>query len=203
MGCCALLQGIFLTQGLNPCLLYLLHWQASSLPLAQPGKGLQISSPSVTSPFAFSVVFCWTEILNFFFFLLCHLACEVELRPQLWECRILTTEPAGNSQKLLILMKINLLIFSIMANLLINLSLFYITVTAFGVLFKKFCPLPALKSVWIVKDFQQPKQIWEKRTKLEASVFLIVSNYAIKLYWLNAFFTWKILTLQIFFVQCY
>ena len=33
-----LLQGIFPTQGLNPCLFYLLHWQAGSLPPAQPGK---------------------------------------------------------------------------------------------------------------------------------------------------------------------
>ena len=32
-GCHALLQGIFLTQGLNPCLLGLLHWQGHSLPL--------------------------------------------------------------------------------------------------------------------------------------------------------------------------
>ena len=30
--------GIFLTQGLNPHLLCLLHWQAGSLPLAPPGK---------------------------------------------------------------------------------------------------------------------------------------------------------------------
>ena len=33
-----LLQGILLTQGLNPCLLCHLHWQAGSLPLAPPGK---------------------------------------------------------------------------------------------------------------------------------------------------------------------
>jgi len=32
LGCCALLQGI-LTQGSNLCFLYLLHWQACSLPL--------------------------------------------------------------------------------------------------------------------------------------------------------------------------
>ena len=37
-GCHALLQGIFSTQGLNPCLSCLLHWQAGSLPLAPPGK---------------------------------------------------------------------------------------------------------------------------------------------------------------------
>ena len=36
--CHALLQGIFPSQGLNPCLLSLLHWQAGSLPLAPPGQ---------------------------------------------------------------------------------------------------------------------------------------------------------------------
>ena len=33
-----LLQGIFLIQGSNPCLLYLLNWQVGSLSLAPPGK---------------------------------------------------------------------------------------------------------------------------------------------------------------------
>ena len=37
VGCHTLIQGIFLTQGGNPRLLYLLHWQAE-LPLAPPGK---------------------------------------------------------------------------------------------------------------------------------------------------------------------
>ena len=36
--CDALLQGIFMTQGSNPCLLCLLYWQAGSLPLAPLGK---------------------------------------------------------------------------------------------------------------------------------------------------------------------
>ena len=40
MGCHFLLQGVFLTQKLNPHLLHLLHWQAGSLPLAPPGKPL-------------------------------------------------------------------------------------------------------------------------------------------------------------------
>ena len=31
-------RGIFLTQGSNPCLFHLLHWQAGSLPLAPRGK---------------------------------------------------------------------------------------------------------------------------------------------------------------------
>ena len=38
MGCHALLQGIFPTEGLNLCLLCLLHWQAGSLPTEPPGK---------------------------------------------------------------------------------------------------------------------------------------------------------------------
>ena len=33
--------GIFPTQGSNPCLLCLLHWQARSLPLVPPGKPTQ------------------------------------------------------------------------------------------------------------------------------------------------------------------
>ena len=38
VGCHALLQGIFPTQGSNPCLRHLLHWQVDSLPPAPPGK---------------------------------------------------------------------------------------------------------------------------------------------------------------------
>ena len=38
VGCHFLLQGIFPTQGSNPRLLCLLHWQVGSLPLAPPGK---------------------------------------------------------------------------------------------------------------------------------------------------------------------
>ena len=38
VGCHALLQGTFLTQGSNPSLLCLLHWKVGSLPLVQPGK---------------------------------------------------------------------------------------------------------------------------------------------------------------------
>ena len=44
MGCYGLLQGIFPTQGLNRCLLSLLHWQAGSLPLAPPGKPLSVTA---------------------------------------------------------------------------------------------------------------------------------------------------------------
>ena len=38
VGCHFLLQGIFLSQGLNPCLLQLLNWQVASLPLVPPGS---------------------------------------------------------------------------------------------------------------------------------------------------------------------
>ena len=38
VGCHDFLQGIFPTQGLNPYLSCLLHWQVGSLPLAPPGK---------------------------------------------------------------------------------------------------------------------------------------------------------------------
>ena len=38
VGCHSLLQGIFLTQGLNLHLLSLLHWQAGSLPVVPPEK---------------------------------------------------------------------------------------------------------------------------------------------------------------------
>ena len=44
VGCHALLQGIFLTQGLNLYLLCLLHWQAGSLPLAR-----HLGSPTLLS----------------------------------------------------------------------------------------------------------------------------------------------------------
>ena len=43
VGCHFLLQGIFLTQGSNPSLLHLLHWQAESLPLSHLGKHLYSS----------------------------------------------------------------------------------------------------------------------------------------------------------------
>ena len=43
VGCHALLQEIFQTQGLNPRLLCLLDWQVSSSPLAPPGNRRQDS----------------------------------------------------------------------------------------------------------------------------------------------------------------
>ena len=48
VGCHALLHGIFLSQGSNPCLLCLLHWQESCLPLTPPGKILPPDSNTGT-----------------------------------------------------------------------------------------------------------------------------------------------------------
>ena len=66
VGCHFLLQGIFMTQGLNPHLLCLLHWQASSLPPAPPGKpwkapaiiSIKCHVPSSSSAFCNQVFVC-------------------------------------------------------------------------------------------------------------------------------------------------
>ena len=44
VGCHALLQGIFLTQGSNQHLLCLLHWQVGSLPLAPTEKPVVVTT---------------------------------------------------------------------------------------------------------------------------------------------------------------
>ena len=54
VGCHAFLQGIFLTQELNLHVLRFLHWQASSLPLAPPGK-----------PVLYIIVYTSTSISQF------------------------------------------------------------------------------------------------------------------------------------------
>ena len=51
MGCHSLLQGIFPTQGSNPRLFHLLHWQVGSLPLVPPGPYMVL--------FAFKKNFKW------------------------------------------------------------------------------------------------------------------------------------------------
>ena len=45
-GCQFLLQGTFLTQGLNPCLL---HWQAGSLPLGHLGSPFKAIAPAAAA----------------------------------------------------------------------------------------------------------------------------------------------------------
>ena len=50
VGSRAVLQGIFPTQGSNPCLSRPLHWQAHSLPVAPPGKPLFLTIPGIKLP---------------------------------------------------------------------------------------------------------------------------------------------------------
>ena len=50
MSCHALLQGIVPTQGSNLCLLYLLHRQVGSLPLAPPGETWPLYPGQITAP---------------------------------------------------------------------------------------------------------------------------------------------------------
>ena len=69
VGCHALLQGIFLTQGLNPHLLCLLHWRVSSSSLVPPGKPIQHSShmgnKRMWNTSIISVLIThWTDILD-------------------------------------------------------------------------------------------------------------------------------------------
>ena len=46
-----ILQGVFLTQGSNPSLLCLLHWQVGSLPLVPLGKPTLGKGPAVKEVF--------------------------------------------------------------------------------------------------------------------------------------------------------
>ena len=50
VGCLALLQGIFLTQGLKPLLLHLQHWHAGSLLVVPPGICIIYKIPIIFSP---------------------------------------------------------------------------------------------------------------------------------------------------------
>ena len=50
VGCHFLLQGIFPTQGSNPCLLNLPHWQAGSLSLVPPGSNIMNMTDKKTTP---------------------------------------------------------------------------------------------------------------------------------------------------------
>ena len=68
VGCHALLQGIFSTQGLNPGLLCLLYWQVGSLPLVPPGK------PPVFVCFVYSfILILFTPIILCLTTSMCHL----------------------------------------------------------------------------------------------------------------------------------
>ena len=123
-GCHALLLGIFPTQGLNPHLLCLLHWQAGCLPLVPPGKPSKpwdlnsgFLNPAICS---LIILYCkglsyplYSGLFFFFEFIWLHgvlvvahtiFSCSIwdlvpwpNLSPLHWEHRVLATEPPGKS----------------------------------------------------------------------------------------------------------
>ena len=70
-------RGIFLIQGWNPCLLYLLHWQAGSLPLVPPGM------PTV------SIYWGWRSSGSRF---ICHLGPTGLVKKFVWDFSLQNTE---------------------------------------------------------------------------------------------------------------
>ena len=90
--CChALLQQIFLTQGLNLWLLRLLHWRVGSLPLVPPGKPKFVNESKALQclihlgcillfcPISCSSVFCWWGHLFMYSFIL-----QIMINSLLW-----------------------------------------------------------------------------------------------------------------------
>ena len=73
VGCHFLLQGIFLTQGSNQCLLHLLHWKADSFTTEPPGKPL--SKLYLSVKWRFWIVLCLKSFLfpsvDFWFLRVC------------------------------------------------------------------------------------------------------------------------------------
>ena len=84
VGCHALLQGIFLTQGSNPHLLCLLHWQAGSLP--------HLGSPNTTHLFVHVRNIPVLIVFDFFFFFLAALGLCCSMMFSL-SCGILVPQP--------------------------------------------------------------------------------------------------------------
>ena len=64
MDCHSLLQGTFLTQGSNPCLLSLLHWQVGSLPLSHLKKPWECIFAQISFHFTFSTSLLHLRILS-------------------------------------------------------------------------------------------------------------------------------------------
>ena len=62
VGCCALLQGIFPTQGLSPSHFCLLHWQAGSLRLTKARENSSLEQLNeIAPPHSHCIFFFWTS----------------------------------------------------------------------------------------------------------------------------------------------
>ena len=83
VGCRALLQGIFPTQGSHQPLLHLLHWQAGSLPLVTPGKPRKSQTHVCLSP----LFLCFSQPLRQL-----PITCEVSPISQAWHIRPFQSE---------------------------------------------------------------------------------------------------------------
>ena len=84
VGCHALLQRIFPTQGLNPCLLHLLHGQVDSLLLTPPGNSSALKSDARKC----TIFCCSITLLSLFW--IPH--SSERWTPELRECRISVLE---------------------------------------------------------------------------------------------------------------
>ena len=65
VGCHALLQGIFWTQGSNPCLLHFLQWRAGSLPLAATSHRITLYSSWFPELSLFNSIYCQISSMCF------------------------------------------------------------------------------------------------------------------------------------------
>ena len=81
MGCLAFLQGISSTQGLNSCLLCLLHWQVGSLPLLPPRKPCSLNTPT---HFHLELYTCCPLCLFFYTFFYKLFICPIPFVVQPW-----------------------------------------------------------------------------------------------------------------------
>ena len=84
MGCRALLKGIFLTQGLNPCLLCLLHCRQILYQLSHQGSGLSISIAEFRQSRE-KVVACDLSIRQAQFILDDEILITLDSTPQSWQ----------------------------------------------------------------------------------------------------------------------
>ena len=71
VGCHTLLQGIFPTQGSNPHLSHLLHWQAGSLPLAPPVKACKLHVYTYTDTHIYVYIYVYIYMYMYIYICIC------------------------------------------------------------------------------------------------------------------------------------